>query len=77
MDRPIWTSWPLGERVTIRRTLPEGGYSDWVGVLEEAAPTHVTVRHRSGAVRRIEKAEIAIAHLIQPKPPRALSRDVT
>jgi ribosome maturation factor RimP len=63
-------AWPLGARVTIRRHLPAGGYADWVGVLEQATPETVTVRHRSGEARRFEVGEVAIAHLIRERPTR-------
>jgi hypothetical protein len=66
--------WPLGARVTIRRRLAEGGYSDTVGVLEAAAADHVEVRRRSGERRRVEASEIAIAHLITPRPDRRRPR---
>jgi hypothetical protein len=56
--------------VTIRRRLPEGGYADWVGALERAAPEEVAVRHRSGALRSFAASEIAIAHLVEGRPPR-------
>jgi hypothetical protein len=61
--------WPLGARVTIRRHLPEGGFSDWVGVLEEASSDHVAVRRRSGELRRFAAAEIAIAHRVRQRGP--------
>jgi hypothetical protein len=57
--------------VTIRRRLPEGGFSDWVGRLEDAGPGHVVVRRRSGEARRFEAAEIAIAHRVRERPPRS------
>jgi hypothetical protein len=64
---PIWMTWPLGVRVTIRRRLPEGGFTDTVGTLEAAGPDFVEVRHRSGDLRRISADLIAIAHLVQPR----------
>jgi hypothetical protein len=73
VEEPVWTQWPLGARVTIRRRLPTGGYSDWVGVLEEATPAGVMVRHRDGRVRRIGTEDIAIAHLIPGRPARTRS----
>ncbi|MDR0366770.1 MAG: hypothetical protein LBH68_08095 [Bifidobacteriaceae bacterium] len=69
MPQPIWMTWPLGVRVTIRRRLPEGGYADSVGVLEQATADEVAVRHKSGTLRHIPAAEIAIAHLIRPVAP--------
>ncbi|MDR0592637.1 MAG: hypothetical protein LBG60_05130 [Bifidobacteriaceae bacterium] len=71
MSQPVWMGFPLGARVTIRRRLPEGGYADTVGTLERAEPGYVEVRHRSGRLRRVEAASIAIAHLIK-SPSRAL-----
>ncbi|MDR2347010.1 MAG: hypothetical protein LBD90_00010 [Bifidobacteriaceae bacterium] len=64
MAGAVWMDWPLGARVTIRRRLPEGGYSDWVGGLEQASPDRIAVRRRSGELRWFEAGEIAIAHLV-------------
>ncbi|MDR1118012.1 MAG: hypothetical protein LBL01_01760 [Bifidobacteriaceae bacterium] len=68
MRVPVWLGWPLGARVTIRRRLPEGGYSDWVGVLEEASAAELAVRRRTGELRRFRADQIAIAHLIREAP---------
>ncbi|MDR1393244.1 MAG: hypothetical protein LBJ62_04670 [Bifidobacteriaceae bacterium] len=64
MAGTIWLDWPPGVKVTIRRRLPDGGYADTVGTLEEADLDHVAVRHRSGELRLIAASDIAIAHLV-------------
>jgi hypothetical protein len=48
--------------------LPDAAYADWVGVLEQAEPNFVAVRHRSGELRRFEADEIVIAHRIVDRP---------
>jgi hypothetical protein len=63
-SEPPWLDWPLGIRVTIRRRLPEGGYADWVGTLEEADEHGVQVRRRTGESRYFTAPEIAIAHRV-------------
>jgi ribosome maturation factor RimP len=59
----------IGQRVTIRRRLPEGGYSDVVGVLEHADESTVAVRDKRGQLVTIGRAEIAAARVVTSKPP--------
>lgn len=47
----------------VRRRLPDGKFSDAVGVLLEADDGHVAVATRRGLVR-IEAAEIAIGRVV-------------
>jgi len=54
-----------GHRVTIRRRLPEGGYSDVVGVAEHVDLSSVTVRTHKGEKVTIGRSEIAAARVVQ------------
>jgi len=54
----------VGHRVTVRRRLPEGGYSDVVGVLEHAGAAFVTVRTHDGKRHEIVRSEIAAARVV-------------
>lgn len=53
-----------GRRVTIRRKLPDGGYSDVVGIAEHVDEASVTVRNHKGELIQIPRGEIAAARVI-------------
>ena len=57
-----------GHRVTIRRRLPEGGYSDVVGVAEHVGAAFVTVRNHKGEKIEINRSEIAAARVVEAAP---------
>ena len=57
-----------GHRVTIRRKLPEGGYSDVVGIAEHVDDTSVTVRTHKGETIEINRSDIAAARVIGSPP---------
>jgi ribosome maturation factor RimP len=59
----------VGRRVTVRRRLSEGGYSDVIGVLEHADKTSVTVRDRNGHRHTIERTDIAAARVVRSPAP--------
>lgn len=54
----------VGQRVTVRRRLPDGMASDVVGTLEEAPTEAVTVRDRHGVSIRIPRDEIVASRII-------------
>jgi ribosome maturation factor RimP len=54
----------IGRRVTVRRKLAEGGYSDVLGVCEQADATSVTVRNKEGEAIVIERSEIVAARVV-------------
>jgi len=60
----------LGRRVTVRRTLPEGGYSDVIGVCEQADASSVTVRNKKGESIVIERSEIVAARVVGSPSPK-------
>ena len=53
-----------GQRVTIRRKLPEGGYSDVIGIAEHVDDASVTVRNHKGETIEINRSEIVAARVI-------------
>jgi len=55
-----------GRRVTVRRKLPDGGYSDVIGVCEQADPSSLTVRNKNGETIVIARSEIVAARLVGP-----------
>ena len=69
MSLELWTTWPLGARVVVRRRLPDGKYSDVLGELLETGPEGVRVRTRTGDVT-VAAAEIAIGKIVPPARPR-------
>lgn len=62
----VWTHWPVGSRVVVRRRLAEGGYSDVVGELISTSTKSVTVRSRRLGVVTIPAEIIAIGKVITP-----------
>jgi len=54
-----------GHRVTIRRKLPDGGYSDVVGIAEHVDDASVRVRTHKGEAVEINRSEIAAARVIE------------
>jgi hypothetical protein len=54
----------LGRRVTVRRTLPEGGYADLIGVCEQADASSVTIRNKNGEAIVIARSEIVAARVV-------------
>jgi hypothetical protein len=54
----------LGRRVTVRRTLPEGGYSDVIGVCEQADTSSITIRNKDGETIVIARSEIVAARVV-------------
>jgi len=70
---PPWRSWPVGTRVVVRRTLPEGGWADVLGDLLEVDADGVLVRTRRGPVR-VAAADIALGKPVPPAPARRSPR---
>jgi hypothetical protein len=54
----------LGHRVTVRRALPEGGYSDVVGVCEQADAESVTVRNKKGEAITVRRGDIVASRVV-------------
>jgi hypothetical protein len=68
-----WRSWTVGTRVVVRRTLPEGGWTDVLGDLLEVGPEGVLVATRRGPVR-VPADEIALGKPVPPAPVRRAPR---
>ena len=75
---PDWRSWTVGMRVVVRRTVPEGGWTDVLGELLEVGPDGVLVATRRGPVR-VPGGEIALGKPVPAaparRPPRAAAPD--
>lgn len=65
----VWTEWPVGERVVVRRRLADGRYSDVLGELLAANDDGVLVRTRRGDIA-VGADEIAIGKVVPPARPR-------
>jgi hypothetical protein len=59
-----------GRRVTVRRRLPKGGYSDVIGVCEEIDASTVTVRNRQGELVVIRRSEIVASRVVGSPSPK-------
>ena len=57
-----------GHRVTVRRKLSEGGYTDIVGVLEHIDISSANIRTHKGDVVTIPRSEIAAARVVEAPP---------
>ncbi len=65
-----WTAWPVGQRVVVRRRLPDGRFSDVLGELLATDADGVRVRTRSGEEVAVSAAEIAVGKVVPPARPR-------
>jgi hypothetical protein len=59
-----------GQRVSLRRRLPTGGYSDVVGVLESWSHGVLRVRRRDDEVVEIPQSILVAGKVVPPPPPR-------
>lgn len=59
-----------GERVSLRRRLQTGEYSDVIGILESWADGVLKVRRRDGEVVEIPAESLAAGKVVPPAPPR-------
>ncbi|MBT2208586.1 hypothetical protein [Actinomadura sp. NEAU-AAG7] len=59
----------VGQRVSLRRRLPTGEYSDVVGVLESWADGLLTVRRRTGELVEVPEATVVAGKVVPPQPP--------
>jgi hypothetical protein len=59
-----------GVRVSLRRTLPEGGYGDVLGELLSWADGVVRIERRDGSVVDIAESTVVAAKRIPPPPAR-------
>jgi hypothetical protein len=60
----------LGRRVSLRRRLPTGEYSDVVGVLESWSDGVLRVRRRDSEVIEIPESILVAGKVVPPTPPR-------
>ena len=60
----------VGVRVSLRRTLPEGGYGDVLGVIVEWDETQVRIEKRDGSQVEIPADTVVAAKRVPPPPPR-------
>jgi N-acetylglutamate synthase len=67
VDAETWLT-RVGERVVVRRTLPEGGLGDVVGDLEKV-DTHLHVRTRRGPVA-VPLSAVTAGKVVPPRPSR-------
>ncbi|WP_433327859.1 hypothetical protein [Spirillospora sp. CA-294931] len=59
----------VGERISLRRRLPTGEYSDVVGVLESWSDKTLRVRRRTGEVVEVPEGTMVAAKVVPPQPP--------
>lgn len=60
----------MGKRVSLRRRLLTGEYSDVVGVLESWADGVLTVRRRDDELVEIPEGIVVAGKVVPPAPPR-------
>ncbi|MFC5185431.1 putative acetyltransferase [Actinomadura harenae] len=59
----------VGERVSLRRRLPTGEYSDVVGVLESWSGGVLEVRRRNGELVDVPEGIVVAGKVVPPAPP--------
>ncbi|MFE6303887.1 hypothetical protein [Nocardiopsis sp. NPDC057823] len=59
-----------GSRVSVRIHLPDGGFTDIVGVLESWDGGVLIVRRRDGRQARVEESSIAASRVVPDAAPR-------
>ena len=59
----------VGRRISLRRRLPTGGYSDVVGVLESWSGDTLSVRRRDGELVEVPEEAMVAAKVVPPQPP--------
>ena len=64
------TSEDLGQRVSVRISLPEGAFTDIVGVVESWANGVLTLRRRDESSVEVAEASIVASRVVPPVPPR-------
>ena len=60
----------VGQRVSLRRRLPTGEYSDVVGLLESWSGDLLIVRRRTGELVEVPREIIVAGKVVPPAPPR-------
>nr|WP_141961524.1 hypothetical protein [Actinoallomurus bryophytorum] len=60
----------VGRRVSLRRRLPNGLYSDVVGYLQAWVAGELTVRRRDGTLATIAEADLVAGKVVPPPPER-------
>jgi len=63
----------VGRRVSLRRRLPNGGYSDVVGNLHAWADGVLKVRRRDDSLVTVAEADLVAGKVVPPPPPRRRS----
>ncbi|GAA3943643.1 hypothetical protein GCM10023085_26970 [Actinomadura viridis] len=59
----------VGQRISLRRRLPTGEYSDVVGVLESWSDGRLLIRRRTGEVAEVAEPSMVAAKVVPPQPP--------
>ncbi|NVI88813.1 hypothetical protein [Actinomadura sp. BRA 177] len=59
----------VGQRISLRRRLPTGEYSDVVGVLESWSGGTLAVRRRTGELVEVPESIMVAAKVVPPQPP--------
>lgn len=60
----------LGERLVVRRALPDGRLTDVLGLLERWADGVLALRTRTGEVVEVPEAAVVAAKRVPPAPAR-------
>ncbi|MEU5880415.1 hypothetical protein [Spirillospora sp. NPDC047279] len=63
------TAADVGQRVSLRRRLPTGEYSDVVGVLESWSGGTLQIRRRTGELVEVPEAIVVAGKVVPPAPP--------
>lgn len=69
-----WREWNVGMRVSVRRTLPEGGFADALGYITQLTDEGLEIETRKGKVWVAAEAIYLGKPVPPPPPPRSRRR---
>lgn len=64
----------VGKRVTVRIRLPEGNFTDIVGVVESWERGTLTLRRRDDSLAEVAEDSIAASRIVPQTPPKRRGR---
>lgn len=64
----------VGKRVSVRIRIPDGRFTDIVGVLEAWTDEVLLLRRRDGSSAEVTESTIVASRIVPPVPPRRRAR---
>lgn len=64
----------VGKRVSVRIRLPDGRFTDIVGVVEDWTDGVLLIRRRDDSIAEVVESTIVASRIVPPAPPRRRAR---